>query len=168
MEFLASLSGHSSILKAVELEYLFVNVQDEDDGEDDGGDVGEVDRDIEAWKKALELPPMPRDALGLKYFRESDLPFSHCCLGLHHLTHLELSRANVHPHHFLDLMSVNPMLKVVILRGTPYALDDPFQTTNLFFLHLNRMELYKTLVHQILSALTFPPGTPVLQLSPKI
>jgi len=156
MEFLSNLRGPSVVLEAVELEYSFP----EDRGDDDDAEDEDED-DLEMWKEVFGLPPPLRDAPTLTFFRVSKLPFSDCFLELHHLTHLELSLTAAWSRDYLAIMTANPMLEVVILRGMADAEEGEhnMETTVISLPRLRRLELYQALADQILRGFTFPPGT---------
>ena len=90
MGFLSNLCGHSSILEAVELQCGLTGDQHSEVG---GGRGVAKDR-------VFKLPP------------------SKCFLELNHLTHLELSYTRAWGRDYRTLMSANPTLEVVIIRGT--------------------------------------------------
>ena len=153
MGFLSNLRGLPAILEAVELQCRLADNQDGD------GDYEDED-DLETWKEVFALPPLLRDALGLKFLRVSKLPFSDCFLELHHLTHLELSHTAAWTHNYLAIMAANPMLEVIILRGTgneesPYGLE----AVTVSLPRLQRLELYHAPTAKILRGFTFPSGT---------
>ena len=158
MDFLSSLSGHSSILEAVELhrnpDYpQFYPEDDEDEDEDD----------IEVWGGVFELPALLKDAPSLKFFRVSNLPFSDCFLELRHLTHVELSCTVVFTCDYLAVMAANPMLEVAILRSPgDWNLathgPDTIGSVAVYVPRLRRLELYDLFVEQILGAFALPPG----------
>ena len=154
MEFLSNFCGHSSILEAVELQHRFSNTQSGGDGRGGGN--------TEMWRVVFELPPMFRNAPGLKYLRVSELPFSNCFLEFHDLTHLELSWTTTEPYDCIRVISANPMLEVVILRGNKTPGWVPPQTVAVSLPHLRRMELHsfriRDLVRRVLEWFTFPPG----------
>jgi len=152
MGFLSNLRGLPAILEAVELEYRLVDNQDDD--EDDEG--CEDEDDLETWKEVFVLPPLLRDAPSLRFLRFSKLPFSDCLLKLHHLTHLELSPTAAWSHDYLAIMTANPMLEVVILRGT--GEKGGLKVTAISLPRLRRLELYHVPTSRILRGFTFPPG----------
>jgi len=159
MGFLSNLRGLPTILEAVELEYRPVDNQD-DEEEDEG--------DSETWREAFVLPPPLRDASSLRFLRFSKLPFSDCLLELHHLTHLELSYTAALSHDYLDIMTANPMLEVVILRGTgdEEGGTSDFEATAISLPQLRRLELYHVHTGRILRGFTFAPGTHLSCVSP--
>ena len=158
MDFLSSLSGHSTILEAVELHRNpdYPQFYPEDDEEED-------EDDAEAWGGAFGLPRLLKDASTLTFFRVSNLPFSDCFLELHHLTHLELSCTVVWTCDYLAVMAANPMLEVAILRSPGdwnLVTHDPdtIGSVAVSVPHLRRLELYDLFVEQILGAFALPPG----------
>lgn len=151
MELLPNLCGHSPVLDSVELRRRVGHADRRGEGVDD----------FERWREVFELPPMLRDAPGLKFLRASGLPLSDCFLGLHHLTHLDMTCTFARSHDYLAMMSANPMLEVVILHhsnGMWGALYDPV-TILVSLPHLRRMEIDHMPSGQILRGLAFPPGT---------
>ena len=163
MGFLSNLRGLPTILEAVELEYKLVDNQDDEHDEDckDGDD-------LETWKEVFVLPPLLRDAPSLRFLRFSKIPFSDCLLELHHLTHLELSHTAACSHDYLAIMTANPMLEVVILRGTR---DEgrgvhSSEATAISLPRLRRLELYHLSTGRILRRFTLPPGTHLSCVSP--
>jgi len=165
MLFLTNLRGLSTILEAVELECKLAD--DEDEGEDD--EDYEDEEILETWEEVFVLPPLLRDAPSLRFLRLSKIPFSDCLLELHHLTHLELSYTAAWSHDYLAVMLANPMLEVVILRGTGDAGEGygfGAAGTAISLPQLQRLELYHVLTGIILRGFTFPPGTHLSCVSP--
>ena len=159
MDFLSVLSGHSSILEAVELHRNpnYPQFYPEDNENEDK-------EDVEVWRWVFELPAMVEDASSLTFFRVSNLPFSNCFLELRHLTHLELSCSVVWTCNYLAVIAANPMLEVVILRSPGnwgLQLYDPWAIgpAAVSVPHLRRLELYDLFVEQILvPQFALPPG----------
>ena len=152
IELMSNLRGRSSILEAVELQRGFVDWEEDDEGG--------VENDPDMWGEIYGLPPMFRDVPSLKFLRVSGLPFPHFFLELTHLTHLELSCSGAPCKDYLALLSANPMLEVVIIRGTRSYIEGfiPVRENSISLPQLQRMELYNMFVFGIIWWLAFPPG----------
>ena len=160
MGFLSNLCGLPTILEAVELECRWADDLDDEDDDEDYEDHEDY-QDLLTWDEAFLLPPLLKDAPSLRFLRLSELPFSDRFLELHHLTHLELSSTIAWSHEYFAIMTANPMLEVVILRGAREDEEEIYgwDATAISLPRLQRLELYHVLTGRILRGFAFPPGT---------